>query len=36
MGSLLKDVGGWYNTYRYKLHASVVKLADEFKLTHEW
>ena len=35
MGSLLKDVGGWYDTYRYKFHIAIVKIADEFKITHE-
>ena len=36
MGSLVKDVAGWYDTYRYKFHTSVVKLANEFSVTHEW
>ena len=35
LGLLLKDVGGWYNTYRYKFHVSIVKLANEFKITHK-
>jgi|ERR1043165_7986768 hypothetical protein len=34
MGSLLKDVGGWYNTYRYKFHVGVVKLANEFNIIY--
>ncbi|CAB4441430.1 unnamed protein product [Rhizophagus irregularis] len=35
IGALLKDVGGWYNTYRCKFHVAVVKLADDFIVTHE-
>ena len=35
LGSLQKDVGGWYNTYRYKFHIGAIKLANEFKVTHE-
>jgi len=35
LGSLVKDVGGWYNTYRYKFHVSIMKLANEFRITHE-
>jgi K+/H+ antiporter YhaU regulatory subunit KhtT len=30
MGSLAKDVGGWFNTYRYKLQSGIVNLAKEF------
>jgi hypothetical protein len=32
MVGLIKDVGGWFNTYRYKFHVSILKLAKEFKL----
>ncbi|CAG8735276.1 21320_t:CDS:2 [Dentiscutata erythropus] len=35
LGSLIRDVGGWYNMYRYKFHSSVVKLAHEFKSIYE-
>ncbi|GBB83614.1 hypothetical protein RclHR1_10300003 [Rhizophagus clarus] len=31
----VKDVGGWYSTYRYKFHVSVVKLANEFTILHK-
>ncbi|GES99195.1 hypothetical protein GLOIN_2v1792160 [Rhizophagus clarus] len=35
LGSLVKDVDGWFNTYRYKFHMSVVKLVNEFKTVYE-
>ncbi|RGB30558.1 hypothetical protein C1646_765220 [Rhizophagus diaphanus] len=35
MGALVKDVAGWYNTYRYKLHVGVVKLANDFNTLHK-
>ncbi|GES74787.1 hypothetical protein GLOIN_2v1792160 [Rhizophagus clarus] len=35
MSTLVKDVGGWYSTYRYKFHVSVVKLANEFTILHK-
>ncbi|KAF0538288.1 hypothetical protein F8M41_007973 [Gigaspora margarita] len=31
LGSLIKDVGRWYNTYRYTLHTSAVKLVNKFR-----
>ncbi len=30
IGALVKDVGGWYNTYRYKFHTNLIALANEF------
>ena len=30
IGTLTKDLDGWYNTYRYKFHMNIVKLANEF------
>ncbi|CAB4423899.1 unnamed protein product [Rhizophagus irregularis] len=35
LGTLVKDVGSWFNTYRYKFHVAIVKLANEFKTTHK-
>ena len=34
MVGLVKDVGGWFNSYRYKFHISIVKLADQFELAN--
>ncbi|KAF0484406.1 hypothetical protein F8M41_023008 [Gigaspora margarita] len=31
LGSLVRDVSGWFNTYRYKFHVAVVKLTNEFR-----
>ncbi|CAG8469179.1 15790_t:CDS:2, partial [Funneliformis caledonium] len=31
----IKDVDRWYDTYCYKLHTYIVKLANEFKVTYE-
>ncbi|CAG8712842.1 28369_t:CDS:2, partial [Dentiscutata erythropus] len=36
MAALVKDVDGWYNSYRYKLHVAILQLAEEFSETHEW
>ncbi|CAG8492717.1 9669_t:CDS:2 [Dentiscutata erythropus] len=36
MAALVKDVGGWYNSYRYKLHVAILQLAEEFSKTHQW
>ena len=30
MIGLVKDVGGWFNTYRYKFHVGVLSLANQF------
>jgi hypothetical protein len=35
LGSLTKDIAGWFNTYRYKFHMSVIKLVNEFKTVYE-
>ncbi|CAG8749203.1 869_t:CDS:2, partial [Funneliformis caledonium] len=35
LNSLTKDVAGWFNTYRYKFHISIVKFANEFKIAYE-
>ncbi|CAG8788386.1 13495_t:CDS:2, partial [Dentiscutata erythropus] len=35
LGSLIKDVGRWYNTYRYTFHTAAVKLANEFRSVNE-
>jgi hypothetical protein len=34
MVALVKDAAGWYNTYRYKFHVNVLKLANEFNLVN--
>ncbi len=34
MVGLVKDVGGWFNSYRYKFHISIVKLAEQFELAN--
>ncbi|RIB05100.1 hypothetical protein C2G38_2047876 [Gigaspora rosea] len=33
--SLVRDVSGWFNTYRYKFHVAVVKLTNEFRALNE-
>ncbi|CAG8812986.1 16585_t:CDS:2 [Cetraspora pellucida] len=35
LGSLIKDVGRWYNTYHYKFHVAAVRLANEFRSTNK-
>lgn len=35
LGSLIKDVGGWYNNYRHRLHVSVINLANEFNALYK-
>ncbi|CAG8728859.1 3059_t:CDS:2, partial [Funneliformis caledonium] len=35
LGSLVKDVGSWYNMYCYRLHAAIVKLTTGFLSTHK-
>ncbi|PKY52798.1 hypothetical protein RhiirA4_470652, partial [Rhizophagus irregularis] len=35
LGSLVKDIAGWFNTYRYKFHMSVIKIVNEFKTVYE-
>ena len=30
VGTLIKDIGAWYNTYRYKFHTNLIALAKEF------
>ncbi|CAG8705078.1 19580_t:CDS:2, partial [Racocetra persica] len=35
LGSLTKDIDGWYNLYCHKFHIAVVKLATEFRSINE-
>lgn len=35
MVGLVRDVGGWFNTYRYKFHVNILKLVNEFKLINK-
>ncbi|CAG8608418.1 7758_t:CDS:2, partial [Dentiscutata heterogama] len=35
LGSLVKDIGGWYNSYRHKFHIALINLANEFRSTNE-
>ena len=35
MVALVKDVGTWFNTYRYRLHVSVLDLANQFKTKYK-
>src|SRR5438046_1580093 len=34
MVGLVKDVGGWFNSYRYKFHIGIVKFAEQFELAN--
>ncbi|CAG8823070.1 3950_t:CDS:2, partial [Cetraspora pellucida] len=36
MGTLLKDMGNWFDIYRYRLNQAVSNLADEFSASHNW
>ncbi|CAG8580179.1 8458_t:CDS:2, partial [Scutellospora calospora] len=36
MATLVKDVGSWYDVYRYRFHVAILNLANEFSATHEW
>ena len=33
--TIVKDVDGWYNTYYYKLHVGILKLANKFNLVYK-
>ncbi|CAG8752419.1 13525_t:CDS:2, partial [Dentiscutata heterogama] len=35
LGSLVKDIGGWYNSYQHKFHIVLINLANEFSSTNE-
>jgi hypothetical protein len=35
IGALIKDVGSWFNTYRYKLHTNLTQLAKEYIALNE-
>ncbi|CAG8840507.1 663_t:CDS:2, partial [Cetraspora pellucida] len=35
LGSLTRDIGGWYNMYHYKFHVAAVKLVNEFRSINE-
>ena len=35
MVGLTKDVGGWFNTYRYKFHVGVLNLASQFNAVND-
>ena len=35
MIGLAKDVGGWFNTYRYKFHLGILNLANQFNAVND-
>ncbi|CAG8633784.1 1332_t:CDS:2, partial [Gigaspora rosea] len=36
MPALIRDVENWFDTYRYKLHLSILNLACQFSNIYEW